>query len=74
MNLAALCYLSMAGVMSGNDSLMYPPAAEARDMAERMNLISIRPSDESVMAFHQLSPEKIRQLANAAWGAYVWLT
>ena len=72
--LAALCCLSMAGIMHGNESLRGPPMAEARRMAERMKLFGSLPTEEDLVAFQQLSPEKMRGMASASWGVYGWLT
>jgi len=64
----------MAGVMGGKDNLASQLAAECRAMAVRMGLFGARPTDDLVMAFYELSPEKIKEFAHAAWGTYAWLT
>lgn len=69
-NLAALCYLSMACNVYGDEKLRQETAAETRAMATRMSLIGTRPTDDLTAAFHELPGDKIRELAHVAWGVY----
>ena len=69
-----MTFLSMSGRMAGREDLMLQTLADIRAMAARMNLFGVRVSDEALKSFHQLSPDKFRALATAAWGAYGWLT
>jgi hypothetical protein len=72
--LAATCYLAMATLVSGNDGIAWRVARESHDIAIRMNLFGVPPTDSLILAFHQLSPDKINELSFVAWGTYSWLS
>lgn len=71
---AALSYLALATGASGRDERGIVLAAEVRNLAKRMNLFGVQPSDHLMSGFHNLPPDQIKSLAFAAWGAYAWLT
>ncbi|KAJ8109113.1 hypothetical protein OPT61_g7694 [Boeremia exigua] len=73
-NLAALSYLAIATGISGKDELGHLFAVEVRNLAQNMGVFGICPTDELVLKYHGLSPDKIKSLASASWGAYTWLT
>jgi hypothetical protein len=73
-NLSALSYLAIATGISGKDELGSFLAAKLRDLAQKMGLLGVQPTDELVSRFHCLPSDKIKSLAFAAWGAYAWLT
>ncbi|KAJ4111465.1 hypothetical protein NW768_011819 [Fusarium equiseti] len=70
---AGLVYLALATGISGRDELGIFYAAECRKLAEVMNLFGVQPTETLVSTFHCLSPDKIKSLAFAAWGAFAWL-
>jgi hypothetical protein len=64
----------MANLTSGNDDLAMRLARESYDMAIRMNVFGVAPTDSLTTAFHRLTPDKIKELSYAAWGTYTWLS
>jgi hypothetical protein len=72
--LSALLCLAIAAGISGNDQMGTSLAARVRDIARKMGLFGVQPTDDLALKFHRLSPDKIRNQAFAAWGAYAFLT
>jgi hypothetical protein len=73
-NFSALSYLAIATGISGKDELGISISIKLRDLAQKMGLFGVEPTDQLASRFHYLAPEKIKSLAFAAWGAYAWLT
>jgi hypothetical protein len=74
LNLAATCYLAMAGTMNGTDQLAGILVQDSRSMAIKMNLFGVPPTNDLITTFQQLSVKKMREFSHAAWGTYAWLT
>jgi hypothetical protein len=72
--LSALSYLAIATGISGKDELGISISIKLRDLAQKMGLFGVEPTDQLASRFHYLAPEKIKSWASAAWGAYAWLT
>jgi hypothetical protein len=72
--LSALSYLAIAAGVSGKDELGISLSKKIRDVAQKMGLFGVEPTDQLASRFHYLPPDKIKILASAAWGAYGYLT
>lgn len=74
LKLASRCYLAMAALVNGNESLARRLSLEAHGMAIGMNLFDVPQTDALIANFASLSLEKMREFSYAAWGAYSWLS
>jgi len=72
--LAAMMVLAVAAAELGEDQLSRDILANARQMAESMHLFGVPHTSPAVLAYRQLSPQRTRAAAHAAWGAYGYLT
>ncbi|EJP69166.1 nitrate assimilation regulatory protein nirA [Beauveria bassiana ARSEF 2860] len=73
-HLAALTYLALSTGASGRDEIGSSIAIECRQLAEKMNLMGVKPTKELVSQLHSLPLKEMKSSAFAAWGAYAWLT
>jgi hypothetical protein len=73
-NLAALTYLAIASGISGNDQQGSSLVVKVNVLAHKLELLGVEPTDQLASRFHCLPPDKIKNMAFAAWGTYAWLT
>ncbi|KAM3465603.1 hypothetical protein MY5147_004790 [Beauveria neobassiana] len=73
-HLAALTYLALSTGASGREEIGSSIAIECRQLAEKMNLMGVKPTKELVSQLHSLPLKEMKSSAFAAWGAYAWLT
>lgn len=74
LGLASRCYLAMAALVTGDESLARRLSLEAHDLAIRMKFFDVPQTDDLIADFASLSLEKMRDSSYVAWGLYSWLS